>query len=138
MDKITPTLKDSFPKSQRLSISQRNSAWPHPTPAKVEKIYQTSGHLEWKTFIPLLEGKAEAGSSGREGKVRGHAGFCEQSCRGQGPGPGHWLSSRRKVVVGHAQRGQEHQYSLISVAVLVQALHQVVNAALPHLLRGPR
>lgn len=44
---------------------------------------------------------------------------------------------QEEVVVGHAQRGQEHRVLLevnLLVAIFVQALHQVINAALLHLL----
>lgn len=61
-----------------------------------------------------------------------------------GTGRHRWWSSlilvQEEVIVGHAERGQKHRVLLkvdFLVAVLVQALHQVVNAALFHLLPDP-
>ena len=101
LDKIShTTLKETQnPNSQRLSTySRRSSARPHPTPSQGGKESIKPALDTWigKTFIPLLEGKAEAGSiwEGREGEGPWRA--CEQSCSSQGPGPCHWFSSRKK------------------------------------------
>lgn len=100
LDKISHTHSERLRTlSPRGCPFTQGETLPGPTPPqrRWKRIYQTSpGHLEWKTFIPLLEGKAEAGSVWEGGEGEGPCRVCEQSCRGQGPSPGHWLSSRKK------------------------------------------
>lgn len=124
------------PNSQRLSThSRRSSALPHPPPGKVDKASSKPAR-NGKSLFPPWKGRL------KQGAQKGEEGKGPESCRDQGEGAKPWSFTvlQEEVVVGHAQRGQEHRVLLevdLLVTVLVQALHQDVDAALLHLLQGP-
>ena len=87
------------PNTQRLPTHlRRSSAWSHPTPSQGGQERSKPALDTWnqKSLFPLLEGKAEAGSIWEGGEGKGPRRVCERSCRGQEPGPSHWLSARKK------------------------------------------